>query len=85
MFGMNFVDGLFYKTIIYTLLICFSYVYLYPILFMFSNSFMSSKDLINDGVKWIPTSLHFVNYKQAWAVLEIQKSFFIYKLVCIKS
>lgn len=75
MLGMNFVDGLLFKSTVYILLICFSYVYLYPLLFMFSNSFMSSKDLINDGVRWIPTSLHFVNYKQAWQVLDISKSF----------
>ncbi|VEU80722.1 carbohydrate ABC transporter permease [Haploplasma axanthum] len=76
LFGMNFVDGLFYKTMIYILLISFSYIYLYPLLYMLTNSFMGSADLVNDGVKWIPTKLNFSNYKQAWQVLDIAKSFF---------
>ncbi|MCR1808782.1 carbohydrate ABC transporter permease [Haploplasma modicum] len=75
LFGMNFVDGLFYKLIIYILLISFSYIYLYPLLYMLTNSLMGSSDIINDGVKWIPTKLYLTNYKQAWKVLDIKKSF----------
>lgn len=73
-FGMNFTDGFIYKLVIYTLLISFSYIYLYPILFMTVNSFMSVDDLINPGVKWIPTSLQFVNYGRALQVLELPGS-----------
>lgn len=76
LFGMNFTDGLFYKAVIYILLISFSYIYIYPLLFMFVNSFMGGTDLINDGVKWIPNKIYITNYKQAWKVLEINKSFF---------
>ncbi|MDY0277871.1 MAG: carbohydrate ABC transporter permease [Acholeplasma sp.] len=75
LFGLNFVDGLLYKLVIYTLLISFSYIYLYPLLYMITNSFMGSSDLINDGVKWIPTHIELTNYKQAWVVLDIKKSF----------
>ena len=50
--GMNFVDGFIYKAVIYILLISFSYIYLYPVLFMLVNSFMSVEDLINPGIKW---------------------------------
>jgi len=71
MFGMNFVDGFIYKFIIMTLLISFSYIYLYPVLFMTVNSLMSVDDLINPGVKWIPTSLEFQNYARAIKVLEL--------------
>ena len=59
MFGMNFVDGFIYKFIIMTLLISFSYIYLYPVLFMTVNSLMSVDDLINPGVKWIQHHLSF--------------------------
>lgn len=74
MFGMNFVDGFIYKFIIMTLLISFSYIYLYPVLFMTVNSLMSVDDLINPGVKWIPTSLEFENYRRAIQVLELPGS-----------
>lgn len=71
LFGTNFVDGLVYKIVIYTLLISFSYIYLYPVLFMFVNSFMSVNDLINPGIKWVPTALEYSNYTRAFAVLEL--------------
>ncbi|BCR35797.1 carbohydrate ABC transporter permease [Mariniplasma anaerobium] len=74
LFGMNFTDGIVYKFVIYTLLISFSYIYLYPVLFMTVNSFMSVDDLINPGVKWIPSSLQFVNYGRALQVLELPGS-----------
>src|SRR5690554_2698363 len=76
LFGMNFTDGIFYKSIIYLMLISFSYIYLYPILYMLTNSVMGGNDLINDGVKWIPTKLYLSNYKQAWQVLDMKNSFF---------
>ena len=38
------------------------------------NSFMSVDDLINPGVKWIPSSLQFVNYGRALQVLELPGS-----------
>ncbi|PKK93345.1 MAG: carbohydrate ABC transporter permease [Tenericutes bacterium HGW-Tenericutes-6] len=76
LFGMNFVDGLVYKIVIYTLLISFSYIYLYPVLFMFVNSFMSVNDLINPGIKWVPTALEYSNYTRAFAVLKLPDSIF---------
>jgi len=76
LFGMGFTDGLIYKIVIYTLLISFSYVYLYPVLYMLVNSFMSVEDLINPGVKWIPSTLEFANYTKAFAVLELPKSIY---------
>ncbi|NCU32692.1 MAG: carbohydrate ABC transporter permease, partial [Candidatus Moranbacteria bacterium] len=74
--GMNFVDGFIYKTVIYVLLISFSYIYLYPVLFMMVNSFMSVEDLINPGIKWVPTSLQFSNYERAMQVLQFPGSIF---------
>ncbi len=74
LFGMNFVDGFVYKLVIYTLLISFSYIYLYPVLFMTVNSFMSVDDLINPGIKWIPSTLQFENYDRAIQVLLLPQS-----------
>ena len=62
-------DGFIYKVVIYTLLISFSYIYLYPLLFMLVNSFMGVDDLIDPGVRWIPTQLFYSNYDRAFAVL----------------
>lgn len=74
--GMNVVDGLIYKVIIYTLLISFSYIYLYPILFMVVNSLMTVDDLINPGIKWVPTAIEFSNYQRATQVLQFPDSVF---------
>jgi multiple sugar transport system permease protein len=67
--GMKNADGLMYRGMIYVLLISFSYVYLYPVLFMIINSFKTVDDLINPGVRWIPSVWHFENYVRAFSVL----------------
>ena len=69
LFGMQFTDGLIYKIIVLVLLISFSYIYLYPMLFMLTNSFMNVDDLINPGVNWVPTVLELENYNRAIQVL----------------
>lgn len=72
--GMNFVDGFVYKFVIYTLLICFAYIYLYPVLFMIVNSFKTVDDLIDPGVQWVPTTFEVANYVKAFAVLGLPGS-----------
>jgi len=74
--GMQFSDGLIFKILIYTLLVSFSYVYLYPMLFMLVNSFKSIADLIDQGVKWVPTTIQLTNYERAWQVLGMPNSIF---------
>ncbi len=74
-FGKTLTDGLLYKFIIYLLLISFSYIYLYPLLFMLINSLKSVDDLINPGVQWIPTVLMWENYERAFQVLSLPQSF----------
>jgi multiple sugar transport system permease protein len=69
--GMQFTDGLLYKSIVVLLLISFSYIYLYPMLFMLTNSFMSVEDLINPGVRWVPTVFIVDNYTRAIDVLQL--------------
>ncbi len=63
LFGMKFTDGLFYKVSVYALLISLSYIYLYPVLYMVTGSFMTMEDIIDVAVQWIPSSLNFVNYQ----------------------
>lgn len=74
--GMNLTDGLLFKVAIYTLLISFAYVYLYPLLFMLVNSFKTVDDLIDPGVKWIPTTIEMENYNRAFKVLALPQSIF---------
>ena len=50
---------------IYGLLICIGFVYLYPMLYMFSTSFMNRDDLLDTSVKWLPSSLYMQNYIDA--------------------
>lgn len=68
--GMKFTDGLVYKILIYTLLISLGYIYLYPVLYMVTNSFMSQEDIIDVSVKWIPTSFNWENYKLVWEAIQ---------------
>lgn len=49
----------------YGLLICIGFVYLYPMLYMFSTSFMNRDDLLDTSVKWLPSTLYMQNYIDA--------------------
>ncbi len=68
-FGTHVSDSLLSKMIIYLLLIAIGFLYLYPMLYMLSNSLKSPSDIINPMVNWVPTSLYFGNYERAFRVL----------------
>lgn len=74
-YGSKEKQGFFKQFAIYALLICIGFVYLYPLLYMISNSFMTLDDLLDSSVSWIPSTLNFNNYNQAaismdyWATL----------------
>jgi multiple sugar transport system permease protein len=74
-FFINKGMGIFRKILMYALLICISFVFLYPFLYMFINSFMSPEDLMNPAVSWIPSTLYFENYRKAFETLDFGKSF----------
>jgi len=67
-------DGLVMKTVIYVLLVSIGFIYLYPLLYMVSQSFKNLDDLLDPTVAWIPRSLHWENYVQAWHVLDYVKT-----------
>lgn len=69
LFGMGENDGFVFKAVVYLLLIAIGFVYLYPMLFMLVNSFMSLDDLVNSMIKWIPSTLYVENYSRALNVL----------------
>lgn len=65
------LSGWVYKTCVYLLLISISYVFLYPLIRMISMAFMSSQDIIDPEVMWIPTQLTFANFKVATFVMNL--------------
>ncbi len=60
--------------LLYFLLIGISVVFLYPILYMFVNSFKTVSDLVNPGIEWIPTTLYIGNYQRALVALDYWNS-----------
>ena len=61
--------------IIYTLLVLFGFVFVYPIIYMVAYSFMSTADLVDSNVNYVPTGLEWSNYFEAWKVLNYPKVF----------
>lgn len=74
--GTREKNGLLKKLIIYALLIVFGFIYLYPLIFMAITSLKSEADLMDTSIKWLPTSLEFVNYKVAFSELKYLPTFF---------
>ncbi|MDF2540610.1 MAG: transporter, permease component [Herbinix sp.] len=64
----------FIKLCIYFVLICISFVYLQPIFKMISMSFMSSSDVIDPSVEWLPKHPSVSNLVVAGSVLKLQKT-----------
>lgn len=67
-------EGFLKMVLIYALLICIGFIYLYPILYMISSSFMSLDDLLDSSINWIPGSVNIANYAQAAKSMDFWKS-----------
>lgn len=67
-------EGFLKMFLIYALLICIGFIYLYPILYMISNSFMTLDDLLDSSINWIPSSFNLANYAQAAKSMDFWKS-----------
>lgn len=74
MMGTKDRKGFLPQFMIYALLICIGFIYLYPMLHMISSSFMSLDDLLDSSIKWLPSSLDFSNYQQAAKSMDFWKS-----------
>ena len=75
LFGMKFTDGFFYKVTIYLMLFGLGYIYLYPLMYMISYSFMTMTDIIDVSVNWIPTKFTLENYRIVWEAIDYPKAF----------
>ncbi|OGS54376.1 MAG: ABC transporter permease [Firmicutes bacterium GWF2_51_9] len=71
MLGYNISDGLVYRIAVYILLVAIAYVFLYPLLRMISMTFMSSADIINPEIDWVPQNWSITNLRVAWSVLSM--------------
>lgn len=61
-------------TLRYFLLIGIGVVFLYPILYMISNSLKSVQDLVNPTVEWLPVKLYWGNFSRALRTLDYWKT-----------
>lgn len=73
--GTKDTEGAGKLIMIYALLICIGFIYLYPVLYMVSKSFMSLDDILDSSVNWIPSSFNISNYITAAKSMDFWKSF----------
>lgn len=69
-------QGFIKQLVTYLLLIAIGFVYLYPVLYMISKSFMNLSDLLDSSISWIPSSMNIDNYKQALKSMNYGKTLF---------
>lgn len=74
-FGTREKQGVGNQLVVYALLICIGFVYLYPMLYMVSTSFMSRDDLLDTSIKWLPSSFYLANFKAAGKSMNFWSSF----------
>jgi len=72
--GSNDRRGVIMTFVVYLLLITIAFIYLYPVLYMFSRSLMDKKDLLDASAKWIPSSITLSNYTSAIATMDYWNS-----------
>lgn len=63
-------NGIIGKIVLYGLLLTIGFVYLFPLIKMFTTSIMDLSDLVNPVVEWIPTKLYLENYRTGLIVLK---------------
>ena len=73
LFGTNFRRGWLASAVVYILLISIGFVYLYPVLYMISNSFKDVNDIVNPAVSWVPTQFYLDNFTRSFKVLNYFK------------
>lgn len=74
MFGTKDDMGLLKKIVVYVILTCVGFVFVYPLLKVLSTSFMSLADLFDSSINWLPSQLKFDNYKTTMKAMDYWKS-----------
>lgn len=73
-FGSKDTQGVGKLAVIYGLLICIGFVYLYPLLYMIAKSLMQRADLLDSSVNWIPSVMYVKNYVDAFTSMKYVKT-----------
>ena len=73
-FGTREKQGVGQQIAVYGLLIIIGFIFIYPILYMISTSFMDRNDLLDSSVKWLPSSLYIQNYIAAAKSMDFWKT-----------
>ena len=73
-FGTRERQGIGQQIAVYGLLIIIGFIFIYPILYMISTSFMDRNDLLDSSVKWLPSSFYIQNYIDAAKSMDFWKS-----------
>ncbi|HKM17031.1 MAG TPA: carbohydrate ABC transporter permease [Limnochordia bacterium] len=68
--GRGMRSGLVARMIVMILLIDVALIYVYPILYMLSTMMMSTLDLVDPTIRWIPTELYWDNLAKAFEGLK---------------
>jgi multiple sugar transport system permease protein len=55
-------ENIFYKILMYTMLINIAYIFLYPVFYMISKSLMTVDDFLDPAVYWIPRVINTENF-----------------------
>ena len=73
-FGSKEKQGAGKQIVVYILLISIGFVYLYPLLYMISKSFMPLNDLLDTSINWLPSKFYLDNYRQALKSMNYAKA-----------
>ena len=74
-----------FNSVLYFLLICIGFVYIYPLIYMIVTSLMTTEDLINPTIMWVPTKIDFSNFEMVWGVLDYPTSLMtsiLFSVIC---
>jgi hypothetical protein len=59
-------ESLFFRLLMYLILINIAFTFLYPVLYMVSTSMMTIEDFVDPAVYWIPRTVNWDNFKLAY-------------------
>ncbi len=74
MMGTKDDMGLLKKILVYAILTCVGFMFIYPLLKVFSTSLMTLQDLLDSAVNWIPKTFNINNYKDAMSAMNYWSS-----------
>ena len=81
--GKEVNEGLLFKLFLYIVFIATSYIFLNPIIKMMVNMVMTTEDLMNPTVTWIPSEIHWGQLSEAWTMLNYPRAVAISLLIAL--